>query len=252
MIADAAERAKKKEELFGKPALLPVVPATPSTSSGSAERKELLAALDPNFRYTRDGKPVVFSIRSVALTPSVTNLTNTVAENLKKYGIRTQVEILENTPESIDSITKGENKNADIFITGVNLGYLGTYIFPYFHSGQAEDGYNFSRLRSPGLDVLLEELKSKDLPETALKRTEEGITDILRSEAVIVPLEANSIQYAIDKNVNDFKELDWIPSAIFLSDLIEKSYIKKAYIIQGDQKSMRGFIKWFILHSPSW
>ncbi len=61
----------------------------------------------------------------------------------------------------------------------MNLGYLGTHLSPYFHSGQAQDGFNFSLLRNSALDMLLEELRTRNLSP------EELATDIIKINTLL-------------------------------------------------------------------
>jgi hypothetical protein len=45
-------------------------------------------------------------------------------------------------------------------LAGINTGYFDFNIFPYFHSSQAQLGYNFANVKKLSIDILLEELKS--------------------------------------------------------------------------------------------
>ena len=115
---------------------------------------------------------------------------------------------------------------------------------PYFHSGQAQNGFNFSLIRNPALDILLEELKTKDLAIEGRTRTFEKINDILKKESVLVPIGTSPLTSFIDKNIQDFKMPIFLPSPIFIDSTILRSYINKTYIVQFETKTVRGFFEW--------
>lgn len=112
--------------------------------------------------YYRNGNPVILTLRSLSPKPEISVVSQTVVQELEKIGFTVDFQELESSSASLNEIKEYETKKTyDIFITGVNLGYLGTYAMPYFHSGQAQNGFNFSLLRNPTLDILLEELRTK-------------------------------------------------------------------------------------------
>ncbi len=264
MIADAAAREAKKIELFG---VIPVAPkastpATPDmtlatgatlsgattqaatgtiavpTNTGSITPTSKYANLDEKYYYSKEGKKLSLVIRSLSLTPEVSDTAKEVSGVLESAGIATTIEDIENSPDAINNTTKNGNKSYDILVTGVNLGFLGTYVFPYFHSGQSENGYNFSKLRNPSLDILLEDLKSRDMPKEARERNETRIIELLRKESVIAPISAEYTPYFIDKNIKEIHTVRILPSATFLFSILEPSYIKETHIIRIESKSV--------------
>lgn len=164
---------------------------------------------------------------------------------LEKIGFTIDFQELESSSASLSEIKEYETKKTyDIFITGVNLGYLGTYAMPYFHSGQAQNGFNFSLLRNPTLDILLEELRTKGTSIESRTRLFEKINDILRKESVLVPIGTSPLTYYIDKNIQEFSTPELLPSSVFMNVPILKSYINRTYIINFENKSVSGFVDW--------
>lgn len=133
---------------------------------------------------------------------------------------------MEASAESLLEAKKATSKTYDLFVAGVNLGYLGTYMSPYFHSGQVQNGFNFALLRNPNLDPLLEELASKYLPKENKDRIFSKVTEILRKEQALIPLQMNRTEYIIDSLVKDFTPVNYMPSVRFLKESIIGSYIK--------------------------
>lgn len=183
------------------------------------------------------------------MTPEVSDTAKEVASTLEKAGIPTKLEEIDGDPSAINDAIKNKNRDYDLLITGVNLGFLGTYAFPYFHSGQSGSGYNFSKLRNPSLDILLEDLKGRDMPKVAREEDEMRINDILRKEAVIAPISAQYTPYYIDKNMKEIHPVGILPSSTFLFNIIESSYIKETHIVRIESKSVNGFLDWFLSHT---
>ncbi len=194
---------------------------------------------DDHLLYLANGTPAKLVIKTISPRSEVLDSSKKAVELLKSIGFTVTFEEIENSPTAITEAVKGASKNYDILITGVNLGFLGTYVSPYFHSGQAQNGYNFGLLRNPSLDVLLEELRTRDLSIENRVRIFEKINEILKKESVLVPFGTTPLNYFIDTNVRDFRIPRLLPSAIYIDTSILPSYLKKTYVIQFEKKSIR-------------
>lgn len=224
------------------------VPAT-SVSTGTttapvAPPKKDEPAIDDKKLYFKNGTPVKLVVRSLSPKTEISDVSKDIVTGLENLGFEVQFEEVESSSAALGETKSYEGKNYDVFITGVNLGYLGTYLMPYFHSGQVQNGFNFSLLRNPALDILLEELKTRDLPTEGRTRAFEKINDILRKEAVLVPIGTSPLVSYIDKNIQQFTMPGFLPSAVFIDNAILRSYINKTYIVQFEKKSIRGFFEW--------
>jgi hypothetical protein len=49
------------------------------------------------------------------------------------------------------------NKDYDMILVGINLGYFDYNLFPYLHSSQIKTGFNLGKIKKLSLDILLEE-----------------------------------------------------------------------------------------------
>ena len=135
-------------------------------------------------------------------------------------------------------------KNYDLLIAWINLGYFDFNIFPYFHSSQAKLWYNFSKIKKLSLDQILEELKSYNLWEKKLKLLENKINKILKQEAIFKPLFTPLYSNLIDKNIQWYNLPKKIPSEIYRFDPLIKSYVLKKKIINYDNKSIINYFKY--------
>jgi ABC-type transport system substrate-binding protein len=146
-------------------------------------------------------------------------------------------------------ISKGE-KQYSMILTGINLGLFDYNIFPFLHSGQAEKGFNFAKLKNITLDILLEKLKSSQLNSESLKYLQSQILDILKKENVFLPLYSPYNSYFIDKNLKQFKSVPVLPYSSSLYDTAENIYLKEQFTIKYEDKSISGMIDWLKKYSP--
>lgn len=204
--------------------------------------------LDDNKLYYKNGTPVTLILRSLSPKTEISDISKEIVAGLEKIGFTIQLEEIESSAESLITAKNYESKNYDIFVTGINLWYIGTYIMPYFHSWQSQNGFNFSLIRNPTLDILLEELKTKDLSTEGRVRAFEKINDILKKESVLVPIGTSPLKLFIDKNIQDFHVPNFLPSPVFIDSAILGSYINKTYIVRLETKSVQGFFDWCYDH----
>lgn len=207
-----------------------------------SEAKAKYASLAANTYYDVSGKPLTVNLQYVGVSPEIPKLAQEVAGILKNSGIA--VETQEIAVTDFDKVVREGKKEYDLLITGVNLGLLGYNVFPFFHSGQAETGFNFSKIKNPSLDVLLEELKSKDLGKDGLKSAREKILAILRKEAVTLTFSSPYIPYSIDRRVKNVKIADTLPATSYLFDVLRGSYVKESRLANLEEKGIVDFSNW--------
>lgn len=188
----------------------------------------------------------------MAVSPEIPDIATEIAAVLKAAGFETELAEI-----SIDDFEKkvvlaGE-KDYDLLLTGVNLGLLGYNVYPFFHSGQAAGGFNFSKLKNPSLDVLLEELKSKDFEDEGLKNIRTKILAVLRKEAVMLTFSSPRIPYAVDRNVKNVRVTETVPMSSYFFDMLEHAHVNESRIADFRDKSVPGFFVWvreFVFPSP--
>lgn len=175
-------------------------------------------------------------------------LATEIANNIKTLGIDVQLTAL-STDYLQTIISKGE-KQYSMILTGINLGLFDYNIFPFLHSGQAEKGFNFAKLKNVALDILLERLKSSQLNSESLKFIESQIMEILKKENVFVPLYSPYNTFYIDKNLKQFKTAPVLPYSSSLYDIGENIYLKEKFTIKFAGKSVSGIIAWIQKNMP--
>lgn len=207
-----------------------------------------IEGLNPLFYYDKNLKRFSLSFVYTKQTPYMETLAAEITQYIKALWID-----IETTPLSTENlqaiISKGE-KEYSMILTGINLGLFDYNIFPFLHSGQAEKGFNFAKLKNIPLDILLEKLKSSQLNSESLKYLQSQILEILKKENVFVPLYSPYNYYFIDKNLKQLKKVPVLPYSSSLYDTAENIYIKEQFTIKFEGKSVWGMIDWLKKYSP--
>lgn len=216
-----------------------------------AEEKQFtdtINTLDPLYYYNKDFKKFSLQMAFTEQTPYMNALANEIANHLKTLGIDIQITTL--ATEDLQTIIAKGDKQYSLLLTGINLGLFDYNIFPFFHSGQAEKGFNFAKIKNIPLDILLEKLKSTQLNTESLKFIQSQIIDILKQENIFMPLYSPYNTLYLDKTLKQIPSVPVIPYSSSLYDVTENMYIKESLEFQWDNKSLDGFINWLKIHSP--
>lgn len=200
--------------------------------------------LDPRFFYTVDGD--AFKIRLVYIN-SDTNIEITAQE------IKNQLDekwiFIELIPLSLAEVTKwlrDETLQYDAILIGINLGYFDFNLFPYFHSSQVKNGYNFSNFKQLWLDILLEELKSNNLSTSKKSQLKEKVTAILQEASIMKTLYRPTTNFLVDQNLKGFSFNKNLPDEIYRFSPLIHTYISKKKIIDFEEKSFIWFWKFLL------
>ncbi|MDD3645820.1 MAG: ABC transporter substrate-binding protein [Candidatus Gracilibacteria bacterium] len=214
------------------------------SSTDSSEYKDLikkLNGLEDNFYYNKDLE--AYSLNLHYLIDNVDNekTVNFVKEKLEKQGIKIKTQSL--GIEELRKLLISGEKEYDLLITGINLGYFNFNLFPYLHSSQVKSGYNFSKYKKLSLDQILEELKSHNLSKEKALELEKKIIEILKEDAVFKTLYTPLYSNLVDKTIEGYSLDTLIPSEIYRYDPIITSYVSRERIINKEGKDTIGFIK---------
>lgn len=244
-VTDAAARTARRAEL----AAADKAASVQESNSGAIVTAELdkarakYDALGNDGYYTKDGKRLSLKLSYVELAPEIDGMADSVAAALEGVGIAVEKDPID--PDDFETVVKDGKKDYDLLLTGVNLGLMGYNVFPFFHSGQAEIGFNFSKVKNPDLDTLLEELKSKDLGEEGLRSVRDRVLSILKREAVVLTFTRPAVPYSLDRGVRNAHIVDTLPSSSYLYDVLEDSYVKESRLADFKSKSLSGYFGWF-------
>lgn len=205
-----------------------------------SEKMEKLNQLDEKFYY--NDKLESYSI-SLYYIWSEKDL-ETTALFIKNSLIEIWINI-ELFPISLWDLSKilSEKEKYDMLLTWVNLWYFDYNIFPYFHSSQAKNWYNFSNIKKTSLDILLEDLKSEiKTPEETIK-IKEKVLEILKNEQIVKTLYTPKINLLIDKNIKNVNIGSKLIKKSERNSIFETIYVKEEKIINFENKWIIDFLK---------
>lgn len=114
------------------------------------------------------------------------------------------------------------------------------------HSSQAKSGYNFTNIRKPALDLLVEEIKENIYTEEKTKEIQDKILEILQEEQVLKTLYTPKINLLIDRKTKIEKNYNSLPYKSERNWILENAYVNEAKVIDYKSKSISWFFK-FIL-----
>lgn len=197
-----------------------------------------LSLLDENLYYNNKLEPYKLVLMYLNSSTELEKSAIFVKESLYKIWIDT--EIIPIWLKDLSNIL-WEKEQYDIIITWVNLWYFNYNIFPYFHSSQSKNWYNFSNIKKTSLDLKLEELKSTNQAEENFLKIEKEVIDILDDEQIIKMLYTPKINLLIDKNIKNVEIPEKIPNKSLRSIVFESSYTQEEKIINFENKSIKGF-----------
>ena len=200
--------------------------------------------LEPNFYYNDDLEAYSLNLYYIWNNNYNKKIANKIKEKLESFGIK--INLQEITISSLTKMLKAWEKNYDLLLAWINLWYFNFNIFPYFHSSQIENWFNFSKIKKLSLDQMLEELKSYNLSKEKRLLLEVKINEEIKNNAIFKPLLTPLYSNLVDKNINWYKLPNKIPSDIYTFDPLIKSYIIKRKIIDYDNKSITNFFKYLI------
>lgn len=164
------------------------------------------------------------------------------AEELKSFwkeiGIDAHIELL----ETVELQERVKNRDYDVLIFGQSLGYnLDAY--PYWHSSQADNGFNFSQLKNFAVDTLLEEIRSTHDEEKRQKKLKEVETVLIEEMPAIFLYSpqrnftlSTRVKGAEIENIRDFKDR---------FSHIEKWYVNEEKKLKEDV-GVLDFFKWLL------
>ncbi|MCH2188463.1 ABC transporter substrate-binding protein [Candidatus Gracilibacteria bacterium] len=201
-------------------------------------QKSAIDGLKENRYYNSEGDIFSLDFYYVDTEKDLEQTALFIQETIENTGI--EVEMFPVSINGLVNIVKNKN-SYHIVLAGIHLGYFDENIFPYFHSSQSKNGYNFSQIRKTSLDILLEEMKSGNIERERAEKTKEKILDILRDEYIISPLYTPRIHLLIDKKIKNISFPEYIPLSSLRGSIAKNLYIQEKRVIRTEEKNWDSF-----------
>ena len=219
-------------------------PSLPLSTIKTSLTAEEIQSLDPLYFYNTEGDLFQIKVAYAQSDALMEETARIVEEQLNKAGIAVELKWL--SLWEITTQLRNEELPYDIMLIGINLGYFNSNTFPYFHSSQVKNGYNFANFKKLGLDILLEELKSNNLSSTKRQELEIKILDILHDENIIKVFYTPKLHLLADKNIKNFSFPEYIPDSKHRYFPLLSAYLLEKKIIAKEQKWFLGFFIYLI------
>ncbi|MBW7954742.1 hypothetical protein H3C61_02930 [Candidatus Gracilibacteria bacterium] len=201
--------------------------------------QDKILSLPDNNYYNKDLNKFLLRLLYIENKDDILKTANIIKTSLETFGIGVDL-----VPTSITDLNKkiisGE-KNYDILILGLDLGYFPQNIYPYFHSSQAKNGYNFSGVKNLDLDIYLEELKQGVLSSEKVLDLEKKSIEIFALKQIFKPLYLKESIVLIDNNIKNFILPQNTPSDLLINEALLDSYVVSDRKIDFSKKSIKGF-----------
>lgn len=234
-----AEKQKLLRELYAAKLTLENANSTQIQDVNTSELDKL-NKLDENTYYNNNLVPFTLSLYYPNSAKDVETTANFIKSSLKELWVNVEL-----TPFILNDLKwiLSNKDEYDMILTGINLGYFEFNIFPYFHSSQAKNGYNFSNIKKPSLDLLLEDLKSSLSKEEERKKLEEKVLDLLKTEQSIKTLYSPKNNLLVDKNLKIEQVYEKLPAKYLRSYILNSSYTKDEKVVNYENKSSFWWLK---------
>lgn len=205
----------------------------------NSEQLQSIQDLDEKYYYNDSLEKLSLQLYYIASEKDIETTAHYIQDTLENIWIEVIL-----TPFPIQNISQIlSDKNAyDMIIGWISLWYFSSNIFPYFHSSQEKNGYNFSNIRKPILDDYLEEIKSKIHNSENLTLLEGKVLNILKDEQVIKTLYTPKLSLLVDKNMNGQWLPSYLPNKSLTSEILNNTYIREKKIINFENKWILNFI----------
>lgn len=204
---------------------------------------EKLSNLDEKFYYNEKLEKYTINLYYISTEKELEQTAYFIKNSLLEIWV--DVELFPIILSNLSKLLADKNQY-DMLLTWVNLWYFDYNIFPYFHSSQVKNWYNFSNIKKTSLDILLEDLKSETKNSVDVENIKEKVLDILMKEQIVKTLYTPKNNLLIDKNIKNVS----IPSKLANKDerreIYNNIYINEEKIIKFENKSFFDFINFLV------
>lgn len=202
-----------------------------------------LSELDDKFYYNNNYNKLTLDLFYVATDRNIEKSALFIKNNLEEIWIYVELH-----PTWIKElwIILQQKDQYDIILAWLDLGYFDYNIFPYFHSSQVKNWYNFSNIKKALLDNNLKELKEWVNNQEKRVSIQNKILDLLKEEQIIKTLYSPKQKLVIDKNIHISPFPTKLQTKHLRTILYNRLYTNEKRVINTEEKNIIGFLKYII------
>lgn len=239
----AQEKQKVLADLVRDVTSTPIQPVTEVVQTPSSpqeiEKMKKIEALEDTFFYDVWLNKFTLKLYYLDTEKSIFDTATFIKGNMAQYGI--EVELVWLSLMDLNELLKKWSKEYDMILAGVNVWYFDYNLFPYLHSSQIKNGYNFAQFKKLSLDILLEEAKSNSLHEEKIQEIETKILSILKEEQFMKTLYTPVLRNLVDKNIKNYSMKEYLYDDVLRFQGLDSAYIEEKKIIDFWGKWFFGF-----------
>ena len=238
LVNKLIEEEKKKEELRKQLETIEL-----ESNEELDKKTKSINELDENLYYNKDLEKFSLDLVYILWENEIEKTAVYIKTSLESVGINVKLR-----PIALNQLKQviGKEKDYYMILAGINLWYFPFNLFPYLHSSQVKNWYNFSNIRKTSLDILLEELKGDTLQKTRIEPIQKKVLQILEKEQILKTLYTPKISILIDKNIKNTSLKEYIPNKSLRSEILSNMYILDKKIINFENKSPINFLTFII------
>lgn len=240
-------RDEKRLESQKQAIISPVKQEETSVTNQLSQSKEIsdkIDALDGKYLYNKDFERFSFTLLYPNTDRYMADTAKSIEAQLEQMGISIKLEAI--NVSDLNKKLLSWNKDYDMILVWINLGYFDSNIFPYFHSSQIKAGYNFSNYKKLSLDILLEDIKSANLAPDKTQELEKKVLVTLKEEAIVKTLYTPIIKQLVDKNIRNFTLSSTLNDDMLRIEWIRNAYISQKRVVQYSTKSFPWFFSFLV------
>lgn len=200
-----------------------------------------LSELDDNFYYNSNYDKLTLDLFYVASDRNLEKSALFIKNSLEEIWI-----FIELHPVSITWLINvlSEKDKYDMILAWVDLGYFNHNIFPYFHSSQVKNWYNFTNVKKALLDNHLKDLKESLQNKEKRESSQSKVLDILKDEQILKTLYSPKQKLIVDKNIHVSPFPTKLQNKNLRTVLYNRLYTNEKRVINIEDKN----IFWFFIY----
>ncbi len=204
------------------------------------DRLNKILALEPKFYYNNDLQKFEINLYYIDNKKELLKPVELIKSKLEEkwiWVIATWYNL-----QKLNETILSWKKDYDLMLIWIDLWNNFFNLFPYFHSSQSWNNFNFSNFKNPYADIILEKLNQELLSKEEREKQENDLLKYIQEANIIKTIYQTKKAVYIDKNIKNVVIPDWFSSSNEILDALKVWYITSDKRIQKQTKNVADFI----------
>ena len=202
-----------------------------------------LSELDDTYYYNESYDKLTLDLFYVASDRNIEKSALFIKNTLKEIWI-----FVDLRPISINELINvlAKKDQYDMILAWIDLWYFNHNIFPYYHSSQVKNWYNFANIKKALLDNNLKDLKESLKNKEKREAIQIKVLNIMKDEQIVKTLYSPKQKLIVDKNIHISPFPDNLQTKGLRSVLYDRLYTNEKRVINMEDKNILWFFKYII------